>query len=68
MHVNVLVWLKPYVIEFLKVELTHPDNAIGGQTTPACIRLHWTQTGLNYLCVIDSPHGAFDPGLDRINL
>ncbi len=27
MHVNMLVGLKSYLIEFLKVELSHPDNA-----------------------------------------
>ncbi len=28
MHVNMLVWLKLYQIEFLKVKLKHSDNAI----------------------------------------
>ncbi len=39
MHVNILVQLKSYYIEFLKVELTHPDNAIDSQITPAMYML-----------------------------
>ncbi len=59
-----VVQLKSYKTEFLKVELTHPDNAIGSQITPTCIRLNRTRTGLSILCMINSPCSVFDPELE----
>ncbi len=43
MPVNMLVQLKSYHSEFLKVKLTHPDNAIGSRITPACMCLSQTR-------------------------
>ncbi len=65
MHVNMSVRLKLYLIEFLKVELTHPDNGIGSQITPACIHFNWTWTDLSSMCMIDSHRGVFDPELEK---
>ncbi len=39
-------------MEFLKVELTHPDNTTGSQITPAYIRLNRTHTGPSVLHMI----------------
>ncbi len=47
-------------MEFLKVELSHPDHVIGSQITPACKHLHWTPTGPSNLYMIDSPCSVFD--------
>ncbi len=63
-----LVWLISYKIEFLKVELTHPDYAIGSGITPACIRLNRTRTGQSDLCTIDSTRRVFDPELEELKL
>ncbi len=60
-----LVRLKSYLIRFLKVKLTHPDNATGSLITPAHLRLNWTQTGRSVLHLIDSPRGAFDSELEQ---
>ncbi len=60
-----LVWVKLYKIKFLKVELTHPDNATGSQITPACLHLNRTQYDLNSLCMINSPRGVFDLELEQ---
>ncbi len=65
MHVSILVRLKSYQTEFLKVELTRPDNAIGSWIAPACIRLNRTQTGPSNMCMINSPRGVFDPQLEQ---
>ncbi len=54
MHVNMLAQLKLYQIEFLKVELIHPENAIGGQITPPCTCFNGTLTGLSSLLMINS--------------
>ncbi len=61
MPVNMLVQLKSYHSEFLKVKLTHSDNVIGSRITPVCIRFNRTTTGLNNLYMIDNPCSVFDP-------
>ncbi len=65
MHVNMFVWLKLYWIKLLKVELTLPDNVIGGWITPACIRLHRTWTGQSLLHMIECPRTVFDQELKQ---
>ncbi len=60
-----LSWLKLYYIEFLKVKLTHPDNATGGRITPACLRLNWTQTDLSNLHMINSSRSVFNLELQQ---
>ncbi len=66
-HVNMLVWLKSHQMEFLKVELTNPDNVIGNQITPACLHLNQTQTGLNILCMINSYCSVFEQQFSIFN-
>ncbi len=46
MHAVMLVWLKVHSIEFLKVKLTHPNNAIVSRITSSYIHLNQTRTGL----------------------
>ncbi len=60
MHVKILVWLKYSKIEFLKIELTYPDNVITSQIPLHVCGPSWTQTGLSILRMIDSPRGVFD--------
>ncbi len=60
-----LARLKSYQIKFLKVKLTNTDNATGSRTTPACVRLNQTQTGLRNLHMIDKPRGICDPEFKR---
>ncbi len=62
MHVNMLVRLKSYKIDFLKVELTHPGNVFGSRITPIRNR---TRTGLSDLRITDSPRGIFDSQLEQ---
>ncbi len=62
MHVNMLVQLKSYSIKFITVELTHPDNTVGSQITPAYICLNRIKAGLSNLHMIDSPRGGLWPG------
>ncbi len=50
-----LVPLKSYEIEFLKIKLTHPDNVIGSWITPACLHHNRIRTGLSNLSMIDTP-------------
>ncbi len=49
------VQLKSNLIKFLKVELTHPDDATGSRITPQCICLNCIQTVLSVLHMIESP-------------